>query len=317
VKTRPSWVVIAPKRKTYANLDEDWEVIRGKKDHDAIVEYAPGSECAGDEELAQAVSRSAKLPAYILWCNEDYPRVQVFAKGRYAGEINAWPDHVARQLGCTFPTMEGGRGKIDLTPHKTPDAQKGEQRIGQWTVRQWKHMIAHDSDWSILLDGAGEDLSKEVLAYLDDKKADVRVVACTMLCAIGYIGDVQWGLGKLANSTYERMRDLEANDPDAKVRAAARKTADSLASSLEMYAVRAEFPWIVNYSAKALDKAIAALDDERAVVRSYVVSWWSGAYDVPKPHAKKAEKKLAALLAKTKDKDARSSIKSALSNLES
>jgi hypothetical protein len=307
-------VVLAPKRKTYADLADDWEVVRGTKDHDAIIEYEPGSECAGDEDLAKAVSRKAKHPAYVLWCNEEYPRVQAFANGTYAGDVKAWPDHVARQLGCTFPTMDGGRGTVDLTPHKAPDAKAGEQTIGRWTVRQWQHMIEHDSDWSILLDGAGEDAAKEVLAILDDKKAAVREVACNLLRAIGYIGDCEFGLGTLAPSTLERLRGLAARDPDAKVRAAAKKTADDLSESLEMYAIRAEFPWINNYTEKGLEPALAALDDEREAVRSYVVSWWMCAWEVPKPIGRKVEKKLVALLANAK-RDARDGIELALDNV--
>lgn len=306
--------MLAPKRKTYADLEERWEVVRGKQDHDAIIEYEPGSECAGDEDLAMAVSRKAKHPAYVLWCNEEYPRVQAFANGKYAGDVKAWPDHVARQLGCTFPTMDGGRGTVDLTPHKAPEAKAGEQKIGSWTIRQWKHMIEHESDWTVLLDGAGEAAAKEVLANLDDKQADVRAVACNLLRAIGYIGDSGFGLGKLASSTLERLRDLAARDPEAKVRAAATETADDLAESIQMYAIRAEFPWMSNYTETGLEPALAALDDEREAVRSYVVSWWMCAWEVPEPIGRQVEKKLVALLPNAK-REARDGIELALDNV--
>ena len=308
--------MLAPKRKTYENLEERWEVVRGKRLHDAIVEYEPGAQCCGEEELAQAASRGAKQPAYVLWLDDDMPRVQVFIKGRYAGDVQAWPDSVARQLGCTFPTMSGGRGTIDLTPHKAPAPKKGDQRIGRWTVKEWKHMIAHESDWSILLDGAGQDTAKQALAFLDDKKADTRFVAVKMLGAIGYIGDCEFGLGTLANGTYERLREMSTTDADAKVRVAAKEEADDLAERLEEYAVRAELPWIgKNFDKKAIPKALAALDDERDSVRSRVLLWWSFAWEVPKPIGKQVEKKLVALLATVKKRDAREDVERALEHV--
>lgn len=307
-------MVLAPKARAYPQLHDTWEVVRGTQDHDAIIEYEPGSECSGDEELAQTVSRKAKQPAYVLWCNEEYPRVQVFMKGTYAGDINAWPDQVARQLGCTFPTCDGGSGAVDLTPHKTPDAKVGDPKIGQWTIEQWLHMAAHDSDWSILLDGAGEERATQVLGYLDDKRADVRELACKMLRAIGYIGECEFGLGKLAFSTLERLRDVAQRDPDAKVRAAAAAFADDLAESLVTYEVRAEFPWINNYHPDALEPALAALDDDREAVRDHVVWWWSNAWEVPEPLGRKVEKKLEALLAGA-TKNVRHDIERALANV--
>jgi len=61
VKRRPSWVVLAPKRKTYADLADDWEVVRGTKDHDAIIEYEPGS--APAEILQLQIDRGEGWPA--------------------------------------------------------------------------------------------------------------------------------------------------------------------------------------------------------------------------------------------------------------
>jgi hypothetical protein len=158
----------------------------------------------------------------------------VLANGTYVGDISAWPDSVARQLGCTFPQISGDDGIVDLTPHKTPDATPGEPTIGRWTIRQWLHMVAHDSDWSILLDGAGQDTATTVIARLADPAPAVRTLACRMLDAIGYIGDSKFGLGSLAGATLDRLRALAADDPDAGVRAAARKTADSLAESIDL-----------------------------------------------------------------------------------
>jgi hypothetical protein len=303
-------VVLAPKRKTYADLG-DWNIVRGRKAHDAIVDVH-----VREEELAQRLSRGAKQPTYVLSCDEEYPRVQVFARGRYAGDIHASPDRVARQLGCTFPTCDGGRGAVDLTPHKAPDRKTGEQTILRWTVRQWKHMIAHEpGQWSILLDGAGAAEATRVLPLLDDKRADARAVACELLGAIGYLGEKsEFGLGKLAAGTLARLRALATNDPDPRVRAAAKRRADDLASSIEMHAVRAEFPWIEKHGANAHDEALAALDDPREAVRAEVLWWWGSAWEVPQPIGKKAEQKLVALLAGASE-DTRYSIESALANV--
>ncbi len=245
-KRRPCWVVLAPGKQkaiekvVFADEDEDdedertIEVAEGKAGYVAIIEYEPGSECTGDEKLAKTLSTGAKKPAYVLWLNDESPRVQAFAKGVYQGEVSAYPDTVARQLGCSFPTMLKGRNKADLTARKSPKAKQGELTIGGFTIAQWKHEMKYDGDWSVLLDGASEQTAAAALEALAHEDWDVREVACRLVDVMsiyGYPDDK-------ASDALARLRAVATSDSHKKVRTAAQKAAHELAEAIETRDVR-------------------------------------------------------------------------------
>jgi hypothetical protein len=326
MKRRPCWAVLAPKQKNLEAVagihdrsrdDEEphLHVERGTKKHDTILEFDPGGGSLDAEAIAQAVSQTVMVPAYVLELDEDYPRVQVFEKGQYAGEINAWPDSVAKQLGCTFPMMLGGGVIVDLTPRREPNAKERGLKLCGSTIGQWQHMIEHTSNWGVLLDGTGAAHGRALLAATGDARADVRAVACTLLGAIGYVGKSEFGLGEVANAALQRVRELALVDPDAKVRAAANETGESLAESIEKHVVYEEFPWLANFSTTALAPAVAALDDERAAVRAHVVLWWRIASEFPKAIGTRVEEKLTRMLSGAKDTREQKSIELALAHV--
>lgn len=292
---RPCWVVLAPAQRGLAKHAGDRTVVPGKGDYVAIIDDLAG----GDEAIAAALSKRA--PTYSLWLDNDFPRVKAFVKGKYAGEVRAYPDGVARHFGCTFPTCDRARPKVDLTPHKAPAARKGQRTIGRLTIPQWQHAMETD-DWSYLIDGASKETCDQVLAALDDPKPAVRAVAITLVDGISiYSPDKQFATKALAK--------LRALGPEAT------KVHDDLVAAVERAAVRAEFPWILNFDPKKLKQAVALLDDKRPRVQIEIVQWWFGARDVPKAIRTSAAKKLRALRSSAADTVLRDSIDIALDKL--
>jgi hypothetical protein len=332
VRTRPCWIVIAkgtakqlaPEIRRISGQDADdaddeddaaddgWVVLDGAGTHVAIVEYAPGSECAGDEELAKALSRRTKAPAYVLWMNDEAPRVQVFERGAYAGDvINAWPDSVASSLKCEIPGVRydqrAKRGK--LVPEKSPDAKPGELTLARWTIAQWLYLM-RSSDWSVMIDGAGDETVTEVLAALDHRDAKVRAVACKLVGAMG-----TYSLKQRGNACVARLGALAAGDPDKRVRAEAKQVAADLAEQIEREAIRAEFPWITNFRSDAVTTALAALDDPRPAVRLEVASWFAHAWELTASVRRKALVKLTRLAERATDKSTRQVLRGAIERM--
>ena len=309
-KPRPCWVVLAAGKRTKLDreilrvygrdLDEEpcrWEIVQGEGDYLAVIEYEPGSQCAGDDALAAALSKRAKQPVYVLWLDPEMPRVQAFQQGKYAGEVRAWPDDVAAHLGCTFPHMDAGcrLGPSDLEIDAPVRAKAGELTVAGWTVKQWQQMM-RDIEWSVMLDGAGDKSVDEVVAALEHADPEVRALACKLTDALGVTG-----LGLRAELGLERLRQLATADPDKGVRVLAKQAGDDLAAAILREAVRAEFPWIVNFNSASFPQALAALDDERRPVRLEVYSWWSNAWEVPADMRAKVKEKLSQIVDRESD----------------
>ena len=239
-KTRPCWVVLAPggieavKREVRAALrarfraeeDDDmpvqWLVEAGSGPYCAVLEFNPGSECSGDEELAQRLSQRFAGPTYVLWLAEDMERVQVFEAGEWQGDAKVWPDALAAHLGCRFPRMDATASLVDaesLVPRKVPEAAKGERKLGRLTVAQWKHMIEHDSSSvSLMLGFEPEATMAVVLTTLSDPSADARAVAAR-LASLFSMSE----LGERFAPTLAKLEQMAASDPDESVREAARE----------------------------------------------------------------------------------------------
>lgn len=243
-KSRPSWIVLAPGtraslepaivRQFGAGEDEPcrWEIVEGNAGYVAVVEWEPGSECAGDDDLAMALSRGAQKPAYVLWADVDLPRVQAFVDGAYVGDVKAWPDRVAGHLGCRVRGLDeeeaDGELLVDLTPVMFPTRQPGERTIAGWTLAQLTHMIESGSDWHVMLEGSGEENAGQAIAALDDPDAAVRKIACELVYGLGV-----FELGRRAAEAVERLFVLSCDDPDEGVRAAAQEAHEELADHLE------------------------------------------------------------------------------------
>ena len=247
--TRPCWVVLVPgdlkavrlevsaalRERFHAERDDDvpiqWPVRAGGGHYCAVLELEPGSESAGDEDIAQHLSKRFAGPTYVLWLAEDMERVQVFEAGEYQGDASVWPDDLAAHLGCRFPQMSATASSVDaeaLTPRKMPEAKKDELRLGKLTVAQWKHMIAHDSlDVSVVLDSS-EATINAVLAALSNPSGDARAVAAR-LASVFSMRD----LGERFAPTLTKLEQMAASDPDAGVREAARKGHEYLHEWLE------------------------------------------------------------------------------------
>ena len=249
-KTRPCWIVLVPgdtgavarevraalRERFHAEEDDDipvqWPVEAGSGRYCAVLELNPGSECAGDEELAQRLSRRFTGPTYVLWLAEDMERVQVFEAGEWQGDAKVWPDDLAAHLGCRFPRIEATTSVVDaeaLTPRKMPEAAKDERKLGRLTVAQWKHLIEHDSSSvSLLLDGASEATVAAVLAALSDRSADARAVAARLASRFSTSE-----LGDRFAPTLAKLEQMASSDPDAAVREAAREGHEYLHEWLE------------------------------------------------------------------------------------
>lgn len=227
---RPCWIVLAPRPRlvVVGEIARQWagheldtlDVVGGEAGYVAVVERSPGSEGVGDEDLAVALSRGAERPAYVLWLDDDNPRVQAFVDGEYAGEVVAWPDDVAAQLGCEVPGLDPASGPVDLTPREPPTVDPGEPTVARLTLAQWRFQMALGSDWAVLLDGRDPT---EVAAALDHDDAAIRALGCRLVEAMG-----PFGLGDLAPAVVRRLRELADGDPDGEVRAAARRAHEDL-----------------------------------------------------------------------------------------
>lgn len=240
---RPSWVVLAPGIRAalepeilrQCGGDEDdpceWEIVEGTAGYVAIAEYTPGAAGGGDE-LAAALSRHAKKPVYVLTPDIDYPSVQAFVDGAYVGDVKVWPDRVATHLGCRVRGLDqedvDGALLVDLTPLEFPKRKPGEMTIAGWTLAQLTHMIEHETDWEVLLEGAGEERAGEAVDALDHPDAAVRAIACQLVDAFG-----TYELGKRAPEAVERLRLLVRDETDDGVRAAARAAHEGLAAAVE------------------------------------------------------------------------------------
>jgi hypothetical protein len=207
-----------------------WQIVDGDSGHLAVIEPEPGSECAGDEELAAALSRATSSPVYVLWPDLDSPRVQAFIGGRYAGEVVAWPDSVAAHLGCRFPGMmdAASDGPVDLTPEMLPQARPGERKIAGLTVAQWAHEMRTEPGWDVMLEGAGDERVREAVDALDDADGSVRSIACRLVEAFGVDG-----LGAHAQDALVLLEKHARSDPDESVRRAARSAYDELRDRIE------------------------------------------------------------------------------------
>lgn len=319
-KPRPCWVVLAPVRAGIENKvrraydgDEDkfaWEIRKGTAGYIAIIEYRPGYQGGGDEPLAKSLSRGATKPTYLMWFDDDAPRVMAFAKGTYVGNVSAWPDDVARQLGCTFPQRLTGRGQVDLTPRKIPEAQRGERKLVGYTTAQWKHLIQYEENWSALPDAATERDALAVLRATSHKDPSTRAIACRLAEVISI-----YGFGAYAPAAVERLRALESTDSVEEVRLAARAAASALSCALEQHRIQVEFPWISNFDEQALPKALATLDDEREAVRLHTYTWWVLAWQVPMGIGARVKRKLEDLRKRERSKELKSAASQALKNV--
>jgi hypothetical protein len=206
-----------------------WHIVDGDSGHLAVIEPEPGSECAGDEDLAAALSRATSSPVYVLWPDLDSPRAQAFIGGRYAGEVVAWPDSVAAHLGCRIPGMDvASDGPVDLTPEKLPDARPGERKIAGLTVAQWAHEMRTEPGWDVMLEGAGDERVREAVDALEDADGSVRLIACNLVEAFGVDG-----LGAHAKHALALLEKHAGSDPDESVRRAARDAYDDLRDRIE------------------------------------------------------------------------------------
>lgn len=263
-------MVIAPKQPELERLARGRAVIPGKGDYDAILELEPGTAGTLDADLAAALSRVGT--SYTLWLDDERTLVRAFDAGEYVGDVNAYPDAVARHLKCTFPTCHAARAKVDLTPHRPPRAVKGTRKIAGFSVAEWTHFM-RSSDYGALVDGAGARACAEVLVALSDPSPEARRVGAKLARAISvHGGDPSFAPAALA--ALEGM----ARDPEPSVRSEAKRSAAVLAEAIASNAVHAELPWIRAYDPADAPRALVALADARPAARYAVVGWWSAVY---------------------------------------
>lgn len=276
---RPCWIVVAPGtakklestiRHLAPDPDEPWEVVDGKG-HVAIIETEPGSEGANDDALAKALTAKVKKPAYVLWLDDEMPRVQAFEGGEPKGEVNASPDDVLFTLGFRFDWMRRGEKVTLRVEPPLAKVKQGEAMIWQWSVSQWQQMMRRGGDWHILLDGAGPATIDQVCAICDDASVDVRLLGATMLSHIGYYSlassdRLEQGLATLATL---------AQDRSTKVRDVAIEARATIVERGEYESVREQFPWLLNYDEQYVTEALTLLDEDRPLVHRYIYPWFS------------------------------------------
>lgn len=276
---RPDWIVLAPgtlKRLEPAILrvsgddPEDgcpWELAEGKG-YVAIIEHEPGSKGGRDDDLAKALSKTAKKPVYVLWIDDDEgpSRVYAWEAGKSRGEVKAGVSDTLVTLGFKLPWMSRGKKVALRVEAPMVKAKAGEAMVSHWSVSQWQQMMRKGGDWYMLLDGASATSIDQILALCDDPDAEVRFLPATMLRHVGYYGLTMEKRLKPGLAALEKL----ATDRSKKVSALAIETREGFIERGEYEGARREFPWLLNYDEKYLAKALALFDEDRQIVHRYL-----------------------------------------------
>ncbi len=282
---RPCWILLAPGNakqleptilKVAEQDPEDgcpWELVDGEKGYVAIIEEEPGSEGCNDAELARALTKKTKKRAYLITTNDNsdlLATIDVFANGKWEGRLKAGEDDALATLGFRFDWMDGGK-KVALRLEPPMVTEKaGEAMIWDWSVSQWQQMVRQDGDWYALLDGVGRKTIDQILAICADDDAKVRLLAVTMLERVSYYDLKNEKRLKRALAVLDKL----AGDRSKKVSAVAIGVREDLVRSGESEAVRAEFPWLLNYDETHVKEALALLDEDRPLVHRYIYHWF-------------------------------------------
>lgn len=181
-----------------------------------------------------------------------------------------------------------------------------------FTVAEWKQHMDVDEDWTERLEGATPEATDEVIAALGHTDADVRLLACNLVYALGIAG-----LGDAAATAVARVGELAARETKSKIRSRARLVHESLTSDLQRAQINRELPWLTGFSASAIADATTALDDSREAVRLQVYVWWANAGAVPAAAREVVAVKLAAAIAKENDPLTRRAAELALAHMRS
>lgn len=190
-----------------------------------------------------------------------------------------------------------------------PSAREATKLVG-FTVAEWKQHMDTDEDWTERLEGAGAAATSEVIDALAHADADVRLLACNLVYALGVTG-----LGDAAATAVTRTAELAARETKAKIRSRARLVHETLSADLQRAQIRREFPWLTGFSADALAGATAALDDPREPVRLQVYVWWANAGAVGAATREVIAGRLIAAVARESDPLTRRAAELALSHV--
>lgn len=194
-------------------------------------------------------------------------------------------------------------------PAKKP-SEAADVMLAGFTVEQWKQHMDQDEDWTERIEGADAASVQGVVEALAHAHADVRLLACNLIYALGADG-----LGAHGDAAVARLAELAANEPKVKVRTRARLVHEAVAQAQLRAAIHREFPWLRDTSGDAAVQALAALDDARAPVRLHVYLWWVNAAKPATASRTAAAQKLAALVERETEPELRHAASLALARV--
>lgn len=183
-------------------------------------------------------------------------------------------------------------------------------QLAGFTVAEWKQHMDVDEDWTERLEGTSPAAIDEIIAALAHTEADVRLLACNLVYALGVAG-----LGDAATHAVAKVGELAGRETKARIRSRARLVHESLSNDLQRAGILREMPWLVGFSADALPAAAAAIDDGREAVRLQVYVWWANAGAVGLSVREAVTPKLAAAIGAETDPLVRRAAELALAHL--
>ena len=103
---RPTWAIVAPLPSNilaeYASKYPSTELLRGAKQHSALINFLPGSE-GTDQTLAEEISAAnPEAELFLLRFREDQEVVWKYRGGRKSGKEDTDPWESAHSLGCSL-----------------------------------------------------------------------------------------------------------------------------------------------------------------------------------------------------------------------
>lgn len=194
-------------------------------------------------------------------------------------------------------------------PTKKP-SEAADVMLAGFTVEQWKQHMDQDEDWTERIEGADAASVRGIVEALAHANADVRLLACNLIYALGADG-----LGAQGDVAVTRLAELAANEPKVKLRTRARLVHEAVAQAQQRAAIHREFPWLGDSSGDAAAQALAALDDARARVRLHVYLWWVNAAKPATASRTAAAQKLAGLVERESEPELRQAASLALARV--
>ncbi|MFT3694777.1 MAG: hypothetical protein QM831_16630 [Kofleriaceae bacterium] len=279
---RPQWVVIGKmsKREAMDAVDDrrDMKLVAGAKRGMYAIACYEGSGFDG-EKLAKACSKKAR--AYNLNCDWESAQAETWDDGERSGDLFASVDAIASTLGFVVPGLDRTKEKAKLDPENAPDEVAGEWTFDGRTVAQWRYAM-RSHEWSVMLEVTHTPEFERLLDGLRHADPKIRALCIELARAAGT---------HLLDAAAEPIADqlLGMPDPDAK------ETGQELADALSQKRYEKKYPFLKQFHAKDVAKALKLLDSEDAALRETVLGWFVWAHSLTATQTKQAIAKIETL----------------------